>query len=269
MDDKHYASSALSVYATSSREKSTVVCVLRSAPKFLALGLVGLFFVMLGMAAVPVFAASSAPQFASYSISGTGSSGRSFSAIINETVAPSSAAGMSDVTLAITSVKGNLSYSKIINSSQVILPYFPTIANQSLTYQLHNFTIVATINQAGTGSVSFNAKTVSVSKYAFNLSVSGNRSESATGSATVFPSGLVYSATVVANGTDTLSIQLLATNLSLTSQSDPPSQATTSVAIAGSAASILIGIGAIVVYRRRTTSQTSNSGEAKPLYHVD
>jgi hypothetical protein len=251
-----------------SHHLSVLILKLGTPTKLLALALVGLFFVTLAMTTVPVFAASSAPQFASYSISGTGSGGRSFSAIVNETVSPSSAAGMSDVTFAITSAHGNLTYSKIINSTQVILPYFPTIANQSLTYQIHNFTISATINQAGTASASFNGKSVSVSNYTFNLNVSGNRTVSATGSASVFPSGLVYSATLVANGSDTINVQLLSTNLSLTSQSDPPSQATTSIAIAGGAASVLVGIGAIVVYKRRTGSQAAGSQE-KPLYHVD
>jgi hypothetical protein len=239
-----------------------------SLSKVLAVGSIAVFFLTLAVVTVPVFAATTAPQFASYSISGTGH-GRSFTAIVNESVSPSSASGFSDVVLSIASAEGNLSYSKIINSSQVILPYFPTIANQSLTYQEHNYSISATIDQAGSGSVNFNGKTVAVSNFTFSLNVSGNRSVSATGTATVFPSGLVYSAMVVANGTDTLNVQLLATNLSLTSQSDPSSPISTSVAIAGSAASILVGVGAIVVYRRRTSSQPNTAGETKPLYHVD
>jgi len=245
-----------------------LILKLISLSKALAVGSIAVFFLTLAMITVPVFAATTAPQFASYSITGSGH-GRSFTAIVNETVSPSSNSGFSDVVLSIASADGNLSYSKIINSSQVILPYFPTVANQSLTYQMHNYSISATIDQAGSGSVSFDGKTVAVSNFTFSLNVSGNRSVNAIGTATVFPSGLVYSAVVVANGTDTLNVQLLATNLSLTSQSDPPSQISTSVAIAGSAASILVGVGAIVVYRRRSGSQTSTAADAKPLYHVD
>ena len=90
---------------------------------------------------------------------------------------------------------------------------------------------------------------------------------SAMGSASVFPSGLVYAATIVANGTDTVSIQLLSTNLSLSSQSGASGQSTTSIAVAGGAASIAVGMGALVVYRRKNVSQTK--GSDKPLYHVD
>ncbi len=174
---------------------------------------------------------------------------------------------MSDVTLQIASAMGNLSYSKIMNSTQVILPYFPTIANQSVSYQFHNYSISATINQAGSGSASYNAKTYSLSNYTFSINVSGKSQVSATGSASVFQSGLVYSATIVANGTDTVNVQLLGTNLPLDPQSGS-SQTTTSVAVAGGAASILVGVGAFVVYKRKGPSQAENS-ETKPLHHVD
>jgi len=237
---------------------------MRSGSKFLILGFVAVF--VLSMAIVPVFAATTAPQYASYSVSGS-YGGHSFHAIVNESVASSSTAGKSDVTLSVASAMGNLSYSKIINASQVILPYFPTVANQSFTYEFHNYSITATINQAGSSSASFSGKSQTVSNYTFSVNVSGNRSMSATGSASVFPSGLVYAATVVANGTDTISIQLLSTNLSLTSQSGSSAQSTTSIAVAGSAASILIGVGAFVVYKRKNVSHPSNS--EKPLYHVD
>jgi hypothetical protein len=79
---------------------------------------------------------------------------------------------------------------------------------------------------------------------------------------------LVYSASIVANGTDVLSVQLLGTNLPLTS--DPsPSITTTTVGVAGAAGSILVGVGALVMYRRKNNSQSQGATDSKPLYHVD
>lgn len=239
---------------------------MHSKTKLLLWCFIAASFLSFAFLATPSFAAV-APQYASYSISGSGD-GHSFSAIINETVSPTSASGMSDVTLQIVSGSGNLSYSKMMNSSQIILPYFPTISNQSLTYEFHNFSISATINQAGSGNAVYNSNTYSLSNYSFSVVISGRSNTEIVGSASVFPSGLVYLASLVANGTDSLSVKLLATNLSLNPQSNSSSQTNTSMAVAGGTVSILVGIGAFVVYRRKNTSQAENSGE-KPLYHVD
>jgi hypothetical protein len=245
------------------------------AAKVLVLASLVVVFLSMAIVVVPAFAAT-APEFASYRITGSGD-GHSFSAVVNETGAPSSASGMSDVTLQIGSVMQNLSYSKIMNSSQVILPYFPTISNQSLTYQFHNYSISASINQAGSTSASYNGKSYSLSNFTFSVSVSGSGQMWAasqlppgvTGSALVFPSGLVYSASIVANGTDVVNVQLLGTNLSFTSQSGSSPVTTTSIAVAGGAGSILVGVGAIVFYRRKNNSHSQSATESKPLYQVD
>lgn len=230
------------------------------------LGSAAVLFLGMAIVVVPAFAQTTSPQFASYSVGGT-VRGQSFYALVNESVAPSSASGFSDLTLQITSAMQNLTYSKIVNSTDVIMPYFPTIANQSLTYQFHNYSITATIDQAGTGSVTFDGQTYTVSNFTFNVMVSGRTQTSIQGSASVFPSGLTYTAEIVANGTNTVNVQLQSTNLPLTSQSDPP-KTTTSVAVVGGVGSILAGLGAFVVYRRKSASQTENP-ESKPLYHVD
>ncbi len=239
----------------------------RSASKLFFMGSIAIFFLSLATVIVPVFAVT-APQYASYSIGGDGE-GHSFSVVVNETVSPSAAAGMSDFTLQIASAMGNFSYSKIMNASKVVLPYFPVISNQSFTYQFHNYTIYATINQSGTGSVDYNGRTYTLSNYTFSVTASGHSQTSAIGSASVFPSGLVYSVALVANGTDTVSVRLLATNLPLVSPSSSSSQTTTSVAVAGGVGSILVGVGAFVAYKRKNSSHSGDSGETKPLYHVD
>jgi membrane-bound inhibitor of C-type lysozyme len=245
---------------------------MRSVSKLLVLSSTAIFFLSFASMVMPAFAAT-APQFVSYNVSGSGN-GHSFSATVNETVSQSSMSGMSDFTIQIGSAMSNFSYSKIMNSSQIILPYFPTIANQSLTYQFHNYTITASITQSGTGSANYDGKTYTLSNYTFVVTASGqsqmsgqSQVMSATGSASVFPSGLVYSASFVANGTDTVNVQLLSTNLAL-DPSSGSSQTTTSIAVAGSAASVLAGVGVFVAYKRRN-STSEKSGESKPLYHVD
>jgi hypothetical protein len=235
------------------------------APRLLLLASLAVLVLSMAVVVLPVFGAT-APEYAAYNVTGS-AGGHSFSAVINETVAPSSTSGMSDVTLQIASNMANLSYSKIMNSSQVILPYFPTISNQSLTYQLSNYSMSATIHQAGSGSATYAGKTYAISNYTFSVSVSGKSQMSASGSTSVFPSGLVYSARIVANGTDTIIVQLLGTNLSLDAQSN--SSMTTSIAVAGGAGTILAGIGAFVFYKRKGKTPSENTSDAKPLYHVD
>ena len=126
-------------------------------------------FLSLAMLAPAVGATTTSSQYAAYSISGTFGN-HSISALVNETVAPSSSSGMSDLTLKIASTMSNFSYSKIVNSSHVIFPYFPTIANQSFSYQVHNYSISASIAQTGTASANFGGKTYSLTNYTFSVS---------------------------------------------------------------------------------------------------
>ena len=86
-----------------------------------------------------------------------------------------------------------------------------------------------------------------------------------TGGASVFGSGLVYSAWITANASETVHVQLLSTNLALDSSG---ASQTTSIAVAGGAGSILAGVGAFVFYKRKNNSPKVDS-ESKPLYHVD
>ena len=216
----------------------------------------------------PAVGATTASQYAAYSISGNFGN-HSISALVNETVAPSSSTGMSDLTLKVASSMENFSYSKIMNSSKVILPYFPTVANQSFSYQIHNYSISASIAQTGTGSATFNGKTYTLTDYTFSVSGAklGGSPMSATGGASVFPSGLVYSAWVAANASETIHVQLVGTNLALDATSG--SAQTTSIAVAGGAGSILAGVGAFAFYKRKSNPQKTNENGEKPLYHVD
>jgi LPXTG-motif cell wall-anchored protein len=225
-------------------------------------------FLSLSMMAPAVGATTASSRYVSYSVTGNFGN-HSISALVNETVAPSSSSGMSDLSLSIASTMSNFSYSKIVNSSKVMFPYFPTVANQSLSYQFHNYSISATIAQTGTGSATFNGKTYTLANYTFSVSGAklGGSPMNATGGASVFPSGLVYSAWVAANASETIHVQLVGTNLALDAASG--SSQTTSIVVAGGAGSILAGVGAFAFYKRKNNPQKSNENGNKPLYHVD
>ena len=234
----------------------------------IALASVSVAFLAFAMFSPAVAASTQGSQYAAYRITAT-TPMRSISAVVNETISPTSTSGFSSLSLQLASNMGNFSYSKIMNSSKVMFPYFPSIANQSLSYQYHNYSISASIAQIGTGSVSYQSQTYTLTNYAFNVSGSktGGSPMAASGHASVFPSGLVYSATITANGTDTILVQLVGTNLALNSTSN--SSQATSVAIAGGAGSILAGVGAFVFYRHKNNSARQGKTEDKPLYHVD
>ncbi|MDA4131212.1 MAG: hypothetical protein OK457_10615 [Thaumarchaeota archaeon] len=229
---------------------------------------ISLVFITLGMLS-PVVSAATGTQFVAYQINGSTTT-RSISAVVNESVTPSSTSGFSSVTLQLVSNMANLSYSKIVNSSKVMFPYFPGFANQSLSFQYHNLSIAVSLAQVGSESVTFNSQTYTLTKYDFNVSGSktGGTPMSASGHFSVFPSGLVYSATVTANATNTIHVQLLGTNLDLNATARSSSQAT-SIAVAGGGVSILAGVGAFVLYRRKNNSANQGKTDAKPLYHVD
>jgi LPXTG-motif cell wall-anchored protein len=236
--------------------------------RLFALASVLVSFLSLAMLAPAVGATTASSQYAAYSISGNYGN-HSITALVNETVAPSSSSGMSDLTLKIASSMSNFSYSKIVNSSKVMFPYFPTVANQSISYQMQNYSISASISQSGTGSATYDGKTYSLTNYTFSVSgvKLGGSPMNASGGASVFPSGLVYSAWVTANASETIHAQLVGTNLSLDTSSS--SSQTTSIAVAGGAGSILAGVGAFVFYKRKNNSQKASANGDKPLYHVD
>jgi hypothetical protein len=242
--------------------------------RLLILASVVLAFLAVAFAVSPFVVAQqstsqSPSKYVSYSITASNST-ENYSAVVNETVTSSSTSGLSTLSLAVGSSLGNFSYSRLLNSSEVLFPYFPTIQNQSLSYQFHNYSISASISQVGTGSATFDGQSYPISNYAFQVSGSmlGGKAMSAIGQASVFPSGLVYSAVVHANGTYVVSVQLLSTNLSLNSSMS--GSQSSSIAIAGGAGSVVAGIGAFALVRRERKKEARESGsENKPLYYVD
>src|SRR5580704_6078035 len=138
----------------------------------------------------PTAFAATGTQYAAYQVTGTAHN-HTFTAVVNESAAPASTAGFSSLTLQLSSSMGNLSYSKIINSTKVLFPYFPGMSNQSLSFQYSNYSISLAVAQVGTKSVTYKSASYSLTDYTFSVSGAkmGGSPLSATGNASVFPSG--------------------------------------------------------------------------------
>lgn len=220
-----------------------------------------------------VFASSnSTGQFVAYKVTATNSTG-SFSATVNETVAPSTSVGLSDLTFQLISSMSNFTFSKIVNSSQVLLPYLPAIGNKSFSYQGSNYSMSLSIVKTGASTVTFSRSPYTVTEYSFELSGArmGGASMSVSGQLIAFPSGLVYSATVNSSGYNVL-MQLIETNLQLSSSSSS-SAANASVLIAGGFGTFAAGMGTFAIYKKRNGDDDGDRElkelKEKPLYHVD
>jgi hypothetical protein len=218
---------------------------------------------------LPAVAAQSSGQYVTYSVTATNST-RTISATVNETIASSSKSGFSIVTLELASSMSNLTYSKLVNSSEALFPVIPPIGNQSFTYQIHNYSISASVSQISGGSVTFDGVSYSTTNYAFAVSVSnasGGLQTTASGQLSALPSGLLYSAVINANSYK-IQVQLLKTNLPL--GGDPHSSNTTTIEIiGGGVAAIIIGVGAFAFFRRKNAPRNTALKENEPLYHVD
>ncbi|MHB2035570.1 MAG: hypothetical protein ACYCPW_02365 [Nitrososphaerales archaeon] len=218
---------------------------------------------------VPSFAASAqSGQYAAYTVTAT-TSVKSFSGVVNETVSPSSTSGRSDLTLQVISSSFNFSISKLVNSSLAMLPYLPSIGNQSFSYQGHNFTASVSLVKTGTGTATVSGTSYTITNYSFQVSGSkvGGVTRSVSGELSALPSGLVYSATVNANNF-TLQAHLVGTNAALSASTSSSTSAP--LVIGASVGAIAAGVGLIALYRRRNASCAgSDQKEEKPLYHVD
>ena len=218
---------------------------------------------------VPSFAATG-QSYAAYTITAAGPS-KTISAVVNETIAPSSTAGQSDLTLRLTSSLTNLTISRLINSTFAMLPILPSIGNQSFSYNLHNYSISVSLVKTGTSSVTVSGTSYTVTNYSFQVSGSkvGGISRSASGQLSLLPSGLVYSATISTSSYN-VEAKLLSTNAALGAATSSSSSGP--VVIAGSVGMVAAGIGAFALYRRKNINgegADSSQAEEKPLYHVD
>jgi hypothetical protein len=217
----------------------------------------------------------------------------SHSYTVTETVSPGSNASFDTLFLAFASNTSNLTYTRSINSSLPLQPFLPAITNQSFTYSSNGTSVNAQISRNGTVTTTFQGQSYSLTSYTFsaqlwtprpdlssmNLTSIGqtpvsplqstpaaaNENVTFSGSILAFQSGLVYSAKAVVQGTASLSITLLSTNLPLNAAS---ASTATQVASIGISAGAIVGALALGVGVRRKKHGAS-AAEAKPDHWVD
>lgn len=211
-----------------------------------------------------VLAAQPTTGFAEYKITAATPMG-AHSILVNESVRGSDRAGFSDLVLQLTGATQNLTYSRLVNSSEALLPFLPTIPSQSFSYDNGTFSVSANLTQAGTKSVTFQGSSYTMTVYDLSLSAGyGNRSFAAAGTIEAFPSSLVYSVELSSGMLFQASLVLQNTDLPLSQ----PSTAMATAAYAG------VGVGAVGVVAAaalfvRRRERRSKAQEQKPLHWVD
>lgn len=145
---------------------------------------------------------------------------KSISATVNETVQPTAQNGFVDLTLSLSSIAGNFSYSRDVNASSLpeIFPYLSGLTTQSLSYQVKGFSITAKLDNTGQVSTTFNGTSYQTTKYLVSFAVTNSSSSTSfSGNGTILsmPSGLIDTVQLQLNQTATVNIALLSTDLSL------------------------------------------------------
>ncbi len=214
-----------------------------------------------------VFAAQTTQGYVAYSVTLGGPSGdKSF--LVNETVQLSSSAGLSNFFLNLVGQDQHLTYSRLVNSSTNLFPYLPVLSNQSLSYAGKNYSFTLALTAAGTGTVSFQGSSQNTKSFGLVFSATyGAQTFRGTGSIIVFPSALVYSATIQTDANYNLKVVLTATNLPLV---DPPGMNQTAAIITAGA-----GVGAaalvipLLIRRRRNSHIVSGTADERPIHWAD
>jgi hypothetical protein len=237
-----------------------------SVNKSIFLALFGTILVALGTLSPALSAAQSNTGSVTYTITlNTPSGTKSYS--VNETVQSTHKAGFSELFIQVSGGEANLTYSRLVNASANFLPYLPTLANESfsLSRTVQNYTIRFSVTGNGTRTTTFQGKTYEMKVYTIRFSVtSAYQSHSGTGSITIFPSGLVYSATVSIDGTYSFQALLKAASNPL---ADPPTQTPVlGYAAAGVGVVAVALVASAIVRQRRRRVQPQ---ESKPLHWVD
>ena len=228
-----------------------------------AVALAGLTMVML-FAGSAVAATQSSNGFATYKISVISPMGV-HTVVVSETVKNANKAGFSDLTLQISGTTQNLTYSRIVNSSSVLLPYLPPIPGQAFDYSNKTFSVHANFTQAGSQSVTFQGKNYTLSVYDVTLSGAyGNRTFNAAGTIETFPSTLVYGISLSSGVAGQVTMVLQGTDLPL----DQPSSVMATAAVAGAGIGV-VGVAAAVTLFVRRRDRQAKAQEQKPLHWVD
>ena len=222
------------------------------------------FAIVLLFTGPAVLAAQPTTGFAEYKITAATPMG-AHSILVNETVNGSDRVGFSDLILQLSGTTQNFTYSRLVNSSEALLPFLPTIPSQSFNYSNKTFSVQANLTQAGTKSISFQGSSYTMTVYDISLSASyGNTSFAAVGAIEAFPSSLVYSLELSSGMLFQASLVLQNTDLPLSQ----PSTDMTTAAYTGAGVGVVGVVAAAALFVRRR-DRHSKAQEQKPLHWVD
>ncbi|MGP8125861.1 MAG: hypothetical protein ACLQEQ_08390 [Nitrososphaerales archaeon] len=215
-----------------------------------------------------VLASKSNEGFAAYSVIVTQQGGPEHSVVVNETVSGAAKVGFSDQILQLTGEGQNVTYSKLVNSSQNYFPYLTNALSQSFEFSNGSTLAVhSNFSAAGTAETSFQGSKYSLT--VFDIDFGGtyaNRTASANGTVEVFPSSLVYSVKI-GNSTALIDAVLQSTDLPLT---QPSAGMGTTAAYVGAGLGIGgVAAGAALVVRHREQKARTQDEKKKPLHWVD
>jgi hypothetical protein len=230
----------------------------RSYVSMAGLAMVALLFVSSAVASQPV------RGFVTYQVSLSSPKGQ-HSVSVTETVGSNSKAGYSDLMLQIFGTKQNLSYSRIVNASDNLFPFLPSITSRTFDYSNGTkYSVHVNLADSGSAVVTFKGSQYTLSVLTISISGSyGLKAFRANGTVETFPSTLVYSASL-GNGTAKVEALLQATDLPLNS---PSAQASTAAYVGAGVGIGALAIGGAFLIRRRT-KKVDSKGE-KPLHWVD
>jgi hypothetical protein len=202
--------------------------------------------------------------YATYSMSFTSPLGE-HSVLVNESVTPSARVGFSDLVLQVFGGTQNLTYSKLVNASENLFPYLPSVGTQSFEYSNGTtYSVRVNVTTSSTATVAFAGGQYALNVFDISVSASyGTRNIETNGTLETFPSTLVYSASV-GNSTAMLRVVLQATDLPLTASS---TQMSSAVYVGTGLGIGAIAVGGALMIRHRE-KKTEKQGE-KPLHWVD
>jgi hypothetical protein len=214
----------------------------------------------LALASVLLFApltTASVGSFVQYRITATLPGGVR-SAVVNETISSSDKPGMSVLSLAVSGSVQNLTYSRLVNATEAFFPYLTPIGSQALDYSNGTSVMLrANVTSTGTSELAFAGSNYTMDEYALTISVVyGNRTANLVGTVETFPSALVYSASLEANGMASVKVYLLSTDLQL----DPQSSSVSSAAFVGAG----LGVGAVALVAALLVRRRENAAAKQP-----
>jgi hypothetical protein len=187
------------------------------------------------------------------------------SVLVNETVGQSDKAGYSDLILQLSGAEQNLTYSRLVNASDDLFPYFPNLAAQSFDYSNGtSYSVHANFSETGTVMVSFKGNQYTLNVYSISVAASyGTKKLMANATIEAFPSTLVYSLSA-GNSTFGARAVLQATDLPLLTSS---TQTSTAAYVGAGVGVGVLAMGGVFFVRRRGKRVETRS--EKPLHWVD